>query len=96
MTAAVPGRTIAAILELPFAQQAPHACLGIDGARDTVDLDFAGFGWTVVDRIWLSDASGAAVSRTNGDAADARSSATPSRQRQMMSGLRPNSCTNLR
>ncbi len=47
--------TARTILELPFVERAPLDLLGFDGDRDTVDLDYAGFGWARIDRVWLDD-----------------------------------------
>lgn len=46
---------VGSILELPFAEQEPLALLGFADDRATVDVDYAGFGWARVDRIWLDD-----------------------------------------
>lgn len=48
------------ILDLPFAEGDPRDVLGI-GDDDTLDLDYAGSGWTRVDRLWLEDARGVRV-----------------------------------
>jgi hypothetical protein len=49
---------IASILELPFREAPPLDVLGFAGGRDAVDTDYAGFGWTRVDRLWLANAAG--------------------------------------
>lgn len=48
---------IGSILELPFAEREVFDLLGFDGARATVDLDYAGYGWCRLPRVWL-DAGG--------------------------------------
>lgn len=52
---------IATVLDLPFREGPPLDVLGFADGRDTVDTDYAGFGWTRVDRLWLEDATGARV-----------------------------------
>ena len=48
---------IGSILALPFHERPALDVLGI-GDGDAIDVDYAGFGWTRVDRLWL-DAGGA-------------------------------------
>lgn len=50
--------TVGAILELPFRERPPHQLLGFADGRDHVDLDYAGFGWARVDRLWLATPAG--------------------------------------
>lgn len=47
-----------ALADLPFARRPPLELLGLTEDRATVDTTYAGFGWTLVDRLWL-DAGGA-------------------------------------
>jgi len=52
-----PGRApgpIATIGDLPFVERPIAALLGIDGERETIDVDYTGYGWARVDRIWLA------------------------------------------
>ncbi len=51
--------TISAIAELPFHRRPTLELLGLTEDRATVDHDYVGFGWTVVDHLALaSDATG--------------------------------------
>jgi hypothetical protein len=43
------------IAELPFTEREIHALLNLDATRDEPDLDYAGYGWARVSRIWLVD-----------------------------------------
>ena len=52
---------IASILELPFREGAALDVLGFADGRDAVDTEYAGFGWTRVDRLWLEDAAGGLI-----------------------------------
>ena len=52
---------IGSILELPFREGAPLDVLGFADGRDAVDTEYAGFGWTRLDRVWLSEGAGALV-----------------------------------
>ena len=56
MSAAVAAPPVATIGDLPFVERPALELLGMDEARDTLDTDYAGFGWTRVERIWLADA----------------------------------------
>ncbi|MBK9036830.1 MAG: hypothetical protein IPL61_37205 [Myxococcales bacterium] len=42
------------LLELPFGPRPPLELLGLTTDRATIDLDYAGFGWARVDRVWLA------------------------------------------
>jgi hypothetical protein len=50
---------ITSIGALPFARGPVLDVLGFADDRDHVDHDYTGFGWTLVDRLWLVGASGA-------------------------------------
>lgn len=46
--------TVSAIAELPFHRRPPLELLGLTETRDTVDLDYTGFGWAVVEHLALA------------------------------------------
>jgi hypothetical protein len=47
-----------ALADLPFARRPPLELLGLTHDRDEIDTGYAGFGWTLVDRLWLDDGAG--------------------------------------
>jgi hypothetical protein len=49
---------IASVLELPFSERPVHELLHFDDDRVDVDRQYAGFGWSRVDRIWLGSSQG--------------------------------------
>lgn len=57
MTAPPPVRRIA---DLPFVERPPLELLGFADDRDTVDLEYTGFGWARVERVWLGSGEAAA------------------------------------
>lgn len=61
MTAAeaAPAGPVRTIGDLPFVERPLLPLLGFDGARETVDLDYAGYGWARIDRLWLATPDGA-------------------------------------
>ncbi len=54
-----PPIAVRAIGDLPFHERPLTELLGFDGDRETVNVDYAGFGWARADRVWLTDATGA-------------------------------------
>lgn len=58
--ATAPVRTIG---DLPFVERPVLELLGFEAERETVDLDYAGFGWARVERLWLATRDGAAAPR---------------------------------
>ena len=44
-----------ALADLPFARRPPLELLGLTEDRAEIDTDYAGFGWTRVERLWLDD-----------------------------------------
>lgn len=53
---------IQSVRDLPFRERPVLDLLGLTEARDTLDLDYTGFGWARIDQLWLADAtSGRAV-----------------------------------
>lgn len=44
-----------ALADLPFARRPPLELLGLTEDRAEVDTDYGGFGWTLVERLWLDD-----------------------------------------
>ena len=49
--------TISAIAELPFHRRPPLELLGLTEDRVTVDHDYTGFGWAVLERLTLASAA---------------------------------------
>lgn len=49
--------TISAIAELPFHRRPPLELLGLTEDRATVDHDYTGFGWAVVEHVALASAA---------------------------------------
>lgn len=54
-----PLRPIHGIGDLPFRLRPLLELLALDGDRDSIDVDYAGFGWARARHLWLADASGA-------------------------------------
>lgn len=55
-TAPVTVSEIRTIGDLPFHERPVLELLGLTEDRTTIDLDYAGYGWARVDRVWLADA----------------------------------------
>ncbi len=51
-------RAVRTIGELPFCERPVLELLGLDSDRDTIDVNYAGYGWAQVDHLWLADARG--------------------------------------
>jgi hypothetical protein len=48
---------VAKVLDLPFRRGSAEAVLGLDHGGDHVDLDYAGFGWTMLPEVTLEDST---------------------------------------
>ena len=54
----IPLPAVGTIAELPFRERPEIEVLHLDEDRDVPDLDYAGYGWARVDRLWLADEAG--------------------------------------